>query len=210
MRCLTCQPGVPLDLCLLHSVPYLAPFPCFPTSLEPSSSSPWQPDVVAAAAHTALQIFVITHALILLLHSWHCRVAGTKTYMASQKTRQLRFHGLLKMHNPSRSNIFEQCKYSTLAVVGRCIAHWLRVGQPADRLYMAQEHTDQLYFQYSFLPVKGMCRLWQLQAKRASSASPKGKQCKVRRQAMQAQKASNANSKGKLCRPSPTCALCLR
>ena len=57
MWCLTCQPGVPLDLCLLHSVPYLAPFPCFPTSLEPSSSSPWQPDVVAAAAHTALQKF---------------------------------------------------------------------------------------------------------------------------------------------------------
>ena len=57
MWCLTCQPGAPLDPCLLHSAPYLAPSPCFPTSLEPSSSSPWQPYVVAAAAHTALQNF---------------------------------------------------------------------------------------------------------------------------------------------------------
>ncbi len=75
---------------------------------------------------------------------------------------------------------------------------------------MALEYTDQLHFQYSFLPGKGMCRLWQLQAQRASSATPKGKQCKLKGQAvqapkasnaMQAQKASNASPKGRLCKP---------
>jgi hypothetical protein len=70
-----------------------------------------------------------------------------------------------------------------------------------------------------FCQGKGMCRLWQLQAQRASSATPKGKQCKLKRQAMQAQKASNAmqcnpkgqamqtqkasnaSPKGRLCKP---------
>ena len=80
----------------------------------------------------------------------------------------------------------------------------------ADCLYVALEYTDQLYFRYSILPGKGMCRLWQLQAQRASSATPKGKQCKLKGQAvqapkasnaMQAQKASNASPKGRLCKP---------
>lgn len=53
---LTWQNGGPLGQPCLQSPapdPDPDPCPCFPTSPEPSSSSPWRPGAVAAASHTA-------------------------------------------------------------------------------------------------------------------------------------------------------------
>ncbi len=83
------------------------------------------------------------------------------------------------------------------------LAAWRTAGQTAYMCFAVfmLEYTDQLYCLYLFLPGKGMCRLWQLQAQGASNATPKGKQFILKRQALQAQKASNASPKGGLCKP---------
>jgi len=77
---------------------------------------------------------------------------------------------------------------------------------------VALEYTNQLYFEYSFLPGKRHVQAvaaasskgkqcnpkgQAMQTQKASNASPKGKQCN----AMQPQRASNASPKGRLCKP---------
>ena len=50
---LTCQDVAPLYPYQQPPAPALGLCPCFPTSPAPSSSSPWMPGAVVAAAHTA-------------------------------------------------------------------------------------------------------------------------------------------------------------